>query len=194
MHRTDRTMQTALLLTVTMGVFLLGCERPSPETTVVPPVDQSGDEAKLPLAPEPATQLAGKSEADQVAIWESKVGKPVTLEGFAIRGKDGVRLRPTGTGVRFPYGIKLHNVLRELRGGQGTTVRVTGTLQLDKHVWTKADVEKYHRDLAHGYKQMQMRLHLKAEDVDRNYYISDAVVTRLATPPTKPADVGKVSE
>jgi tetratricopeptide (TPR) repeat protein len=139
------------------------------------------------------SHLKGKSEADQVALWEARVGKRITLEGDAVRGKDGVvRLRPTGD--TYPHGIKLKKVLRDIRGGQWIAVRVTGTLQLDKHVWTKADVEKYHRDLADGRKQMQMRLHLKAGRVDRDFYISDAVVTRLATPPTKPVDVGKFSE
>lgn len=150
--------------------------------------------SKRRLPPKAATQPAGKSEDDRAAIWEAKVGKPITLEGYAVRGKDGVRLRPTGRGARTLYGIKLHNVLRELRGGQWVTVRVTGTLQLDKHVWTKADVEKYRRDLDDGTKQMQLRPHLKAGQVDRDFYISDGVVTRLATPPTKPAAAGKVSE
>ena len=152
--------------------------------------------AKRSLPPKSATQPAGKSEADRAAIWEAKVGKPITLEGFAVRGKDGVRLRHTGTGARCPYAmrLKIKNVFRDLRGGQGVAVRVTGTLQLDKHVWTKADVEKYHRDLASGYKQMQMRPHLKAGQVDRDFYISDGVVTRLATPTTKSTDVGKVSK
>ena len=117
MHRTARTMQTVALLTLTMGPFLLGCQKSAPETSVVPPADPSSDHAKPSLQPESATQPAGKSEADQHAIWEARVGKPITLEGFAFRAKDGVKLRPTGTGARCLYGIKLHNVLRELRGG-----------------------------------------------------------------------------
>ena len=194
MYRTSRTMQTVAFLILTMGPFLLGCQKSAPETSVVPPADPSSDHAKPSLPPESATQPVGKSEADQHAIWEARVGKPITLEGFAFRAKDGVRLRPTGTGARSLYGIKLHNVLRELRGGQGATVRVTGTLQLRKHVWTKADVEQYNRDLGSVDKQMRWRHNVKAGLVDRDYYIPDAVVTRLATPPTKPADAGKVSK
>ncbi|MCY2926747.1 MAG: hypothetical protein NT031_15180, partial [Planctomycetota bacterium] len=117
--------------------------------------------------------------------WETMVGRPITVEGDAVRDKDGTHLLPSPG--QFPYRIPLGEAPPNLRGGQRVAVRATGVLQLDKHTVTQAEVDQYKRDVLDTKNPKQMQYGRdRVGDVIREFYLKDLEVTVLSAA-TQPA-------